>query len=279
MELTPADGKLYALRDVTATIDCLPFICSSVVSKKVASGANIIILDVKYGQGAFIKTKEQAEELSKLMVLVGEKLGRKIICVITGMEQPLGCAVGNLLEVLESIDVLQGRGPKDVRDLTLYFGAVALVEARQAKDISEATKILEDLIHSGKAYQKFREMVISQGGDIESIEKDTFKQAKYQVEVPSGLSGYVQKCDALSIAKTCKFLGAGRSKKEDAINHKVGIVLGKKIGDEVLAGESLAVVYADDESFVQQAVEQIKQAYEIGVQKPIMEELIYKTVC
>lgn len=279
LELTPADGKLYALRDVTATVDCLPFICSSVVSKKIASGANIILLDVKYGSGAFIKAKEQAEKLSELMVSVGEKLGRDITAVITDMNQPLGYAVGNLLEVIESIDVLRGQGPRDVHDLTIYFAALALVKAKKFENIDEAKIYLQRLIDDGSAYKKFKEMVVAQHGNISAIEDSTYEKAEYIIEVRSPDDGFISRCDALSIAKACKMLGAGREKKGDTINHKVGIVLAKKIGDRVQSGDILAYVHSDDENLGSSAHNEVIGAYKIIPTPVVREELIYKTIC
>lgn len=279
LELTPADGKLYALRDVTATVDCLPFICSSVVSKKIASGANIILLDVKYGSGAFIKTKEQAEKLSELMVSVGEKLGRDITAVITDMNQPLGYAVGNLLEVIESMDVLRGQGPKDVLDLTIYFAALALVKSQKFENIDEAKMYLQGLINDGSAYKKFKEMVVAQHGNLSSIENGTYEKAKYIIDVKSSDDGFISKCDALSIAKACKLLGAGREKKGEAINHKVGIVLVKKVGDRVQSGDIIAYIHTDDENLGSSAYDEVIEAYKIVSTPVVQEELIYKTIC
>lgn len=278
LKLTPADGRLYALRDVTATVDSLPFICSSVVSKKIASGANIIILDVKCGHGAFIKTKEQAIKLSQLMVSVGNKLGRKITAVITGMGQPLGFAVGNLLEVLESVDVLKGKGPKDVHDLSIYFAALALLKAKKFESIEQAKSALELLIENGSAYAKFKEMVKAQGGSLETLENDSYKKAKYMLEFKAKKSGYVSKCDALLVAKACKLLGAGREKKGEPINHRVGILLNKKISDKTAKNEVLAWIYADDETLGKNAKDLLKKAFEIVDYKVKAEPLILDTL-
>ena len=273
LKLAPADGKLYALRDVTATVDNMSLIASSVVSKKIAAGANIIVLDVKYGSGAFIKTKEQAEELSIMMSEIAKRLGRKLICAITSMEEPLGLAIGNSLEVQEAIDVLKGQGPWDAKELTLSLGAIAMVEAQKASNEEEAKLILENYMRDGSAYQKFEQLVEAQGGSL----KNGLPKAKYQIEVNAEKSGFVKVADAMTLAKAAKLLGAGRDKKEDAIDYSVGIVLNKKIGDKVEVGEVLATLHANSEQ-VSEAVKMVQDAYEISETQVQKESLIYKIV-
>lgn len=273
LKLAPADGKLYALRDVTATVDNMSLIASSVVSKKIAAGANIIVLDVKYGSGAFIKTKEHAEELSVMMCDVAKRLGRKLICAITSMEEPLGFAIGNSLEVQEAIDVLKGQGPCDVRDLTLKLGAIAMIEAKKAFDEIEATAILENYLKDGSAYQKFEQLVEAQGGSL----KNGLPKAKYQIQIKSDKFGFVKVADAMSLAKAAKLLGAGRDKKEDAIDYSVGIILNKKIGDKVEIAEVLATLHSNCEN-ISEVEKMVKNAYEISENPVEKESLIYKII-
>lgn len=273
LKLAPADGKLYALRDVTSTVDNMSLIASSVVSKKIAAGANIIVLDVKYGSGAFIKTKEHAEELSVMMCEVAKKLGKKLICAITSMEEPLGFAIGNSLEVQEAVDVLKGEGPCDVRELTLKLGAIAMVQAKKASGEKEATAILEQYIKDGSAYAKFEQLIEAQGGSL----KNGLPQAKYQIEVKAEKVGFVKVADAMTLAKAAKLLGAGRDKKEDAIDYSVGIVLNKKIGDKVETGELLATLHSNSEQILE-AHKMVQNAFEISEAPVQKEPLIYKIV-
>lgn len=214
--LTPADGKLYALRDVTATIDAMPLIASSVVSKKIASGADNIILDVKYGSGAFMKNADDAVELAKLMVRIGKKLNKSITAVVTSMEEPLGRAVGNSVEVLESLEFLRGNiTTGDIAELTYDFAAIALTQTGAFVDEETARSYLRELIHTGKAVEKFRELIIAQGGNPEIIDDySKMPQCAYKVEVKSEKNGFVNKIDAYKIAYGCKLLGAGREKKQ-----------------------------------------------------------------
>lgn len=273
LKLAPADGKLYALRDVTATVDNKSLIASSVVSKKIAAGANIIVLDVKYGSGAFIKTKEDAEELSVMMTEIAKRLGRKLICAITSMEEPLGLAIGNSLEVQEAIDVLNGGGPSDTKELTLRLGAIAMVEAKKASSEAEAKTMLEAYMKDGSAYKKFEQLVEAQGGTL----KDGLPKAKYQIEVKAAKSGYVKVADAMTLAKSAKLLGAGRDKKEDTIDYSVGVVLNKKIGDKVDVGQVLATLHANMEN-VSEIEKMVQSAYEISDAPVQKEPLIYKIV-
>lgn len=273
LQLAPADGKLYALRDVTSTVDCIGLIASSVVSKKIAAGAKIIVLDVKYGSGAFLKTKKEAEKLSVIMSEIAKKLNRKLICAITSMEEPLGCAIGNSLEVKEAIDVLQGKGPDDTRDLTLKLGAIALLEAKKASTENEAVKILEKLLTDGSAYKKFEQMIKAQGGDL-SV---GLPEAKYKIEIKAKKSGFIKTADALTLAKAAKLLGAGRDKKEDSIDYSVGIVLNKKIINEVKEGETLAVIHSNSQN-IEKIQEMVLTAYEISSSSGAKEPLIYKII-
>ncbi len=247
--LTPADKKLYALRDVTGTVNSIPLIASSIMSKKIAAGADAIVLDVKVGEGAFMKTKEDAEELAHAMVRIGNHVGRNTIAIISDMSQPLGFAIGNALEVKEAIETLQGKGPKDLTELVLTLGSQMVVLAKKAANQEEARKILLSSIQSGKAIAKFKEFIANQGGDT-SIIDDTNKlpQAKYKIELPAQKSGIISKMIANEIGVASMILGAGRATKEDVIDPAVGIVLHKKVGDNVAQGESLLTIYSNREN-------------------------------
>lgn len=273
-KLAPADGTIYALRDVTATVDNIPLIAASVVSKKIASGSNVIILDVKYGTGAFMKTVEEAEELSRTMVEIGKRLNKYITCVVTSMEQPLGQAVGHSLEVIESINTLQHKGPEDLTELCLTLGAVALHKAKVVASTEEGRKLLEENLDNGKALKKFEDLIKAQGGDISVISDfSKFRPAKIKEELKAEKDGYVKTCDALTVAKACKVLGAGRDKKGDPVNMAVGIVVKKKVSDQVKAGDVLAEIYADDEDKLKQSREMLAKAYVITdekVEKPAL---------
>lgn len=278
-KLTPADGKLYALRDVTATVDSMPLIASSVVSKKIASGADNIILDVKYGSGAFVKTPEEAVLLSNLMTNIGKKLNKSIIAAVTSMEEPLGRAVGNSLEVIESIEFLKGNIQGDLTDLTYEFGAIALLQVGKFDEIEKAKEYLKSVVKSGKAVEKFRELITAQGGNPDVIDDYTkFKQAKYRIEIKSKKEGFVQKIDAYNIAYACKLLGAGREKKTDDIDYSVGIYLNKKHGEFCKYGETLYTIYSNDEAKTKLAQATCEEAFELSAHTPVENSLIYKII-
>lgn len=282
-KLTPADGKIYALRDVTATVDSTPLIVSSIVSKKIASGADNIILDVKYGSGAMMKTPEDAVRLSELMVKVGKKLGRSMTAVITPMEEPLGRAIGNSLEVIESIEFLKGKYNgtcgEDVVELTYDFAAIALVQVGQFKDIERAKVYLKSVVESGKALEKFRELISIQGGDTSVIDDySKFPQAKFKVEVLSSKEGYLSKIDAYKIAYACKLLGAGREKKTDKIDYSVGVFLNKKHGEYCKKGETLYTIYSNSEEKTKLSETFCNEAFEFSSKAPEKERLIYKII-
>ena len=253
--LTPADKKLYALRDVTGTVNSIPFIASSIMSKKIAAGADAIVLDVKTGDGAFMKTQEDAEELAHAMVRIGNHVGRKTIAIISDMSQPLGFAIGNALEVNEAIETLQGKGPKDLTELVLTLGSQMVILAGKAKTSEEAKEMLLDAIHSGKALAKFKEFLANQGGDASIVDDLTkLPQAKYKIELPAKQSGYISRMVADEIGVASMILGAGRATKEDVIDLAVGLVLHKKVGDKVEEGESILTIYSNREN-----VEDVKQ--------------------
>lgn len=253
--LTPADKKLYALRDVTGTVNSIPLIASSIMSKKIAAGADAIVLDVKTGDGAFMKTQEDAEELAHAMVRIGNHVGRKTIAIISDMSQPLGFAIGNALEVKEAIETLQGKGPKDLTELVLTLGSQMIILAGKAKTSEEAKEMLLDAIHSGKALAKFKEFLANQGGDASIVDDLTkLPQAKYKIELPAKQSGYISRMVADEIGVASMILGAGRATKEDVIDLAVGLVLHKKVGDKVEEGESILTIYSNREN-----VEDVKQ--------------------
>ncbi len=278
--LTPADGKLYALRDVTATVDSMPLIASSVVSKKIASGAKNIILDVKYGSGAFMKTPEDAVELSKLMVSIGSILNKSITAVITSMEEPLGRAIGNSLEIIESIEFLKGNiKTGDIADLTYSFASIALLQLGMFSSQIEAKEYLKEIVESGKALEKFRELISAQGGTPEILDNyDLFDLPDYKVECESKKSGYVQNIDAYKIAYGCKLLGAGRERKTDPIDYSVGVYLNKKSSEWVEKGDILYTIYSNNPDKTAAAQKYCDEAFSINENKPNHSNMIYKII-
>lgn len=265
--LTPADGKIYALRDVTATVDNKSLICASVVSKKIASGATSIILDVKYGSGAFLKTEEKARELGDLMKKTGKLLGRNIDVVISSMEQPLGCAVGNSLEIIESINFLKGNLIKDLYDVVLEIATKTLMNCNLVKSIQEAKEKIDNVINNGLALAKFKELVEAQGGNSECINNyNLFNVGKNTFEIKASKSGKITKLDALDIANCAKLLGAGRDKKSDSIDFGAGVVLNKKLNDNVNKGDVIMTLYYNDvvESKLNESVQYANNSIKIS---------------
>ncbi|QUM67628.1 pyrimidine-nucleoside phosphorylase [Staphylococcus delphini] len=253
--LTPADKKIYALRDVTATVNSIPLIASSIMSKKIAAGADAIVLDVKTGNGAFMKTVEDAEQLAHAMVKIGNQVGRQTMAIISDMSQPLGRAIGNALELQEAIDTLKGEGPEDLTELVLTLGSQMVVLAQKAKDLDEARGMLQEVIDNGKALEKFKTFLSNQGGDASVVDDPSkLPTAQYQFELPAKRSGVVSEMIANEIGIASMMLGAGRQTKEDVIDLAVGLVLNKKVGERVEEGESLLTIYSNSED-----VEQVKQ--------------------
>lgn len=253
--LTPADKKIYALRDVTGTVNSIPLIASSIMSKKIAAGADAIVLDVKTGNGAFMKTVEEAEALAEAMVKIGNQVGRKTMAIISDMSQPLGNAIGNALELREAIDTLKGEGPEDLTELVLSLGAQMVVLAQKADTLEDARAMLQSVIDNGQALEKFKTFLANQGGDASIVDEPSkLPSAEYQYELPAKKSGVVSDMVANEIGIASMMLGAGRQTKEDEIDLAVGLVLHKKVGDAVEAGESLLTIYA-----YQNDVEQVKQ--------------------
>lgn len=278
--LAPADKKLYALRDVTATVDQMSLIASSIMSKKLASGSDAIVLDVKTGNGAFMKKLEDSRALAKEMVSIGTMAGKKTVAVITDMDQPLGRAVGNSLEVREAIDTLRGEGPADFKEVVFALGSQMLMLAGRAVDEREARALMEGVIEDGSALDKFAQFVRAQGGDAAPVyDTSLLPVAGKTLEVTAKESGYVHRILAEDIGIACMTLGGGRETKESAIDLSVGIILEKKNGDAVSDGEVLATIYGNDDAKMQAAYEKIAHAYEIAKEPaafvPVVREYIF----
>ncbi|UFH66528.1 pyrimidine-nucleoside phosphorylase [Clostridium cadaveris] len=278
-DLAPADKKLYALRDVTGTVDNISLIASSIMSKKIAAGADAIVLDVKVGEGAFMKTKEDALHLAKEMVSIGRNLKRNTVAVISDMDQPLGKAIGNALEVEEAIETLKGNGPKDLLELCMTLGSEMVVLAEKAKDKNEARQMLMETIESGKALNKLKEFVVAQGGDISPIDDTSlFPHAKYVIPVESDRDGVVCKIHSQNIGIIAMELGAGRATKESTIDLAVGLVLNKKRGEKVSKGDVIAYIHANDMEKAEKAKAKILESYVIEKDYEDNIPLIYEVV-
>lgn len=277
--LAPADKKLYALRDSINCVGNKPLIASSIMSKKIAAGANKIVLDVTVGSGAFMKTKEEAEELSHIMKNIGDLANKETVCVLTNMDEPVGYAVGNSLEIMEVIECLKGNIPEDVKEIILTIGSYIIKLSGNGDNLEENRQKIMTQIQNGAALKKFIELVKNQGGDISYIEDtNKFEKAKYIMEVVAPKNGYVTKLNAEKIGVTSVHLGAGRVKKEDRIDKAVGILLNKKISDPVNEGDVLAYVHANDEEKGKQAVKDVLEAYEIAPEKPKTPEHIIEII-
>lgn len=276
--LTPADKKLYSLRDVTATVNSIPLIASSIMSKKIASGADAIVLDVKTGSGAFMKEMDDAKELAQAMVQIGNGAGRNTIAVISDMNQPLGFAIGNALEVKEAIDTLKGTGPDDLHELCLTLGSHMVYLANKANSIEEARLKLEDAITSGRAIEKFKTFIASQGGDPSVVDDPSkLPTASYTFEVAAKESGYVSEIVADEIGIAASMLGAGRITKDSKIDLAVGLVLQKKVGDKVQKGDSLVTIHSNKEN-VAEVKEKIYGAYSITKKSVEANPLVYGVI-
>lgn len=277
--LTPADGKLYALRDVTATVDSIPLIASSVVSKKIASGADYVVLDVKYGSGAFIKTPEKACELAQWMVDIAQKLGKKFHAVITSMEQPLGRAVGNAIEVIESVEFLKGNMTPDIKELTYEMAALTLVSLQKAYSKEDAYAKIQIAIDTGSALECFKELIKSQGGNPLVVDNyRLFPQPKYAERIIAERDGFISNVDAYKTAYACKLLGAGRERKTDPIDYSAGIYLNKIYGEPVSQGDVVATLYANDEGKLSLAREFLKEAFSYADYEQPHRNLIYRII-
>jgi pyrimidine-nucleoside phosphorylase len=277
-QLTPADKKLYALRDVTATVNSIPLIASSIMSKKMAAGADAIVLDVKTGAGAFMKSLEDSRKLAQAMVRIGAKTGRKTIAVISDMSQPLGFAIGNALEVKEAIETLQGKGPQDLTELCLTLGSQMVYLAQKASSVKEARHMLERALQDGSALEKFKIFIQSQGGDA-SVVEDTEKlpQAAFRIELEAKEDGYISEIVADQVGNAAMLLGAGRATKDSIIDLSVGLVLRKKIGDYVQKGESLVTIYSSSPQ-VEAVKKMLEENIKISTEKVVVPTLIYDLV-
>lgn len=277
-ELAPADKKLYALRDVTATVESIPLIASSIMSKKLAAGSKGIVLDVKTGSGAFMKTFEESENLAKEMVSIGKSAGRSVTAVITNMDIPLGNSVGNSLEVIEAIKTLKGEGESDLTDVCLTLAAQMLCMVT-GEDEKACYAMAKDAIDDGSALNKLCEMISAQGGNAGVVDDfSLFKQPKHTVEISSEREGYIEHTDAEKIGLASVILGAGREKKGDPIDSSAGIVLKKKTGDRVKKGDTLAIFYTDDESKIEEAKREFFEAFTFDNKKPPAQKLIYRII-
>lgn len=276
--LTPADKKLYALRDVTATVDSLPLIASSIMSKKLAAGAHTIVLDVKYGSGAFMKTPEDARALAEAMVKIGNNCARKTAAVITNMDIPLGNNIGNSLEVKEAIDVLQGNGPEDLKEVCLTLAAQIVSLSKNIPE-ADARKLTEDALYSGKAFEKFKTWITAQGGKREWLENpELFPKADCSHTVTAPCDGYIEKIDTEAVGIASVILGAGRETKEDSIDMSAGIVLHKKTGDKICKGEALATLYTCNKASISGAEAKFLSALDFCNNTPECAPLIYKVL-
>jgi pyrimidine-nucleoside phosphorylase len=276
--ITPADKKIYGLRDVTGTVNSIPLIASSIMSKKIAAGSDAIVLDVKVGSGAFMKDLTMARDLANAMVQIGNQVGRQTMAVISDMNQPLGYAIGNALEIKEAVETLQGKGPEDLHELCLTLGSYMVRLAGKAETTEEAREMLEEVINNGKALEVFKLFLQSQGGDTSVIDDMTkLPTARYIIDVPAKEAGYVSQIIADEIGTAAMILGAGRATKESEIDLAVGLVLHKKIGDEVRVGESIVTIHSNTED-VKSVKEKIYQAYEMSASQVAPAKLIHEEI-
>jgi len=264
-DLAPADGKLYALRDVTGTVPSLPLVASSIMSKKIAAGADAIVLDVKTGSGAFMKTEDDARALARIMVDIGKMLDKKMVALISDMNQPLGHKVGNALEVIEAIETLRGDGPEDFSEHCLIVAAHMLRLGSKAQSTEAGRALAKEIIADGRAWEKFTQLVQAHGGDVSQIENpERLPHAKIVQDVASSRSGYIARVDALEVGLTAVVLGAGREKKGDPVDHAVGIDVHVKVGDRIEAGQPLLTIHANDEGKRAEAEERLKAAIQFS---------------
>jgi pyrimidine-nucleoside phosphorylase len=278
-ELAPADGKLYALRDVTGTVPSIPLIASSVMSKKIAAGAQAIVLDVKVGVGAFMPTVAEGSRLARLMVDIGRRAGRRVVALISDMNQPLGCAVGNALEVREALDTLRGAGPADFREHCLHVAAHMLLLSGHAATLRNARALATQALDGGAAMTKFRALVLAQGGDPAAVDQpDLLPRASVIRTVPASKAGYLAQADARIIGMTAVTLGAGRARKGDTIDPAVGVVVHAKVGDRLSPGTPLCTIHAPNPAKAQAALEQLSDAFRITARRVAPLPLFYRTI-
>ena len=278
-EIAPADKKLYALRDVTATVESIPLITASILSKKLAEGIDGLVFDVKTGSGAFMKNEDEALKLAQNLVDIGSRMGKDVVALITDMDQPLGYCVGNTLEMLESIDVLCGKGPEDVATLTIELGAYMLKTGGVVTDVARGRQRMQEVLTNGAGLQKFQQLVELQGGDPAVIaDPSKFRRAAHQQKILAQDSGYVQRIDSEAIGIASMWLGAGRERLDSHIDHAVGIILKKKVGDVVEAGEPLCVLEYNDDTKLRDAVNHVQRAYTFSASPPAKTPLIKKVL-
>ena len=277
-DLVPADKKLYALRDVTGTVESIPLIASSIMSKKLASGSDTILLDVKYGEGAFMHTIEDATKLAEAMISIGNSLGRNTMAMITDMNQPLGNTIGNAIEIKEAIETLKGHGPKDFTELCMQAAEIMLMQGKVAENKEEARKMLEEVVTSGKAFETFKDMVKAQGGNVDMIENpELLPQSKFKTEIKSEESGNVKVLHSERLGVLAMQLGAGRETKEQDVNHAVGLELACKRGDKVNKGDTICIVYHDEE-LKPQWVDELYHAFELTNEEVAPQPIIEKVL-
>jgi pyrimidine-nucleoside phosphorylase len=278
-EIAPADKRMYALRDVTATVESIPLISGSIMSKKLAEGIDALVLDVKTGRGAFMQTFEQSVALANSLVRIGTMMGKRTLGFITAMDEPLGFAIGNWLEVVECIECMRGRNVPDLLEVTYVLSGAMLMLGGKAKTLDEGMDKCKEAIANGKAYENFLKLLKKQNGDVSFIENvETYSKSSFAVEVFTKESGFVSAIDSLELGLTSISLGAGRMKVDDVLDMKAGIMLKKKVGDEILQNEPLAIFYTDNSSVLNSAKERIQKAFSIGKEKPKKEKLILAVV-
>ena len=276
--LVPADKKFYALRDATATVESIPLIASSIMSKKLAEGVDAVVLDVKTGSGAFMQKYRDAKELAMTMVEIGKHMKKKVVALITNMDQPLGRYIGNALEIVETLDILKGRGPEDTTELTLRLGAYMLRSVNAVKDLEEGYELLKKKLYSGEGLRKFRQMVEAHGGDWDYINSPEFTRTRYVSYIRAQSAGYLSSYDTLTIGLAATILGAGRSKMDDEIDHRVGIIVHKKVGDRVEKGDLIFEVRANDEEKLHHAMEMLERSYKIIRRRVQPLQLIFEVI-
>ncbi len=279
-DLAPADKKLYALRDVTATVDCIPLIAASIMSKKLAEGADGLVLDVKTGSGAFMQEQDDALALTKTMIAIGQGMGRKMKALITDMNQPLGRAVGNALEIEECVECLKGNGPDDLMEVTYALGAEMLVMGERANDAESGKRILQQIVSSGQGLEKFREMVAAHGGEVKVADdcKKVLPQANFVIETKSEKAGYIHSMDNREVGMAGVFLGCGRLKMDDVIDPAAGFIFEKKLGEQVKAGEAMVKIFCNDEGKGKETAKRLKGCISISDRKPEAIQLIKYTI-
>ncbi len=278
-EIAPADKKMYSLRDVTSTVECIPLIAGSIMSKKLAEGIDALVLDVKTGRGAFMQSYERAEVLATALVRIGNSFGKETIAFITRMDEPLGYAVGNWLEVVESVDCLRGKHIPDIMELTYVLGGAMVMLGGKAADLREGIERCKEVVASGAAYEKFRALVKRQGGDVAFLDHpETYPRSKHEVEITARRAGFIGSVDSLELGFAGIMIGAGRTKVDDVIDPKAGILLRKKAGDSVVLGETVATVYADNDAALVPAAERVARAFSYADTAPEFGPLVISRV-